>query len=79
MDVYAYIAHLLKLDEVEFTRNRLSDMARTGGSTVNYVIGMEGIGLIQKIEQKSGSIVYRIRDPKVVFALKHRIELSRPS
>ncbi|WP_368416918.1 P-loop ATPase, Sll1717 family [Falsiroseomonas sp.] len=79
MDVYAYITHLLKLDGVEFTRNKLNDMAQTGGSTANYVTGMEGIGLIQKIEQISGSSVYRIRDPKVVFALNHRIELSRPS
>ncbi len=77
MDIYSYIAHLLKLEEVDFTRNRLNEKAGTGGSTVNYVIGMENIGLIVKTEQKGGSIVYRIRDPKVVYAMRNKIDIAR--
>jgi len=77
MDFYSYTAHLLKLNNSIFTRNQLSDKAGTGGSTQNYVTGMERIGLIVKIGQESGVISYRIKDPKVVYALENNIKIER--
>lgn len=77
MDIYAYIKHLSKLDDAEFTRNQLNSAAGTGSSTQNYVVGMEGIGLVERCGQQSGNIVYRIRDPKVVFAIKNNVDITR--
>ncbi|MFM1653543.1 P-loop ATPase, Sll1717 family [Brevibacillus sp. B_LB10_24] len=71
MDFYSYTAHLLKLDSPVFTRNQLNEKAKTGGSTQNYVIGMERIGLIEKTTQNGGVIYYRVKDPKVVYAQQH--------
>lgn len=78
MDVYAYIRHLLKLDDPKFTRNQLSDRAGTGSSTLNYTVGMENLGLIEKDVTEKGANLYNIRDPKVVFALKNQIEIRKP-
>lgn len=77
MDVYAYMKHLLKLESEDFTRNQLNERAGTGGSTQNYVSGMESIGLVERTGQELGSATFRIRDPKVVHALKRGIELLR--
>ena len=78
MDVYSYIKHLLKLDEYEFTKNKFSEMAGTGGSTNNYVIAMENMGLIKKTGEKSsqGGVIYMIKDPKVRYALENDIEID---
>ncbi|MBL0745017.1 P-loop ATPase, Sll1717 family [Chryseolinea lacunae] len=70
MDIYSYAAHLLKLETEEFTKNHLSEKAGTGGSTTNYVVGMERIGLIENVRQEKGNAIYRIKDPKVVFCQK---------
>ena len=78
MDVYGYIKHLLKLTSIEFTKNQLNDCAKTGSSTSNYVVGMEHIGLVSNTQKKhNGGVIYRINDPKVVYAIENGIEISR--
>lgn len=78
MDVYSYIKHLLKLKTETFTKNQLNDMAKTGGSTSNYVVGMEKIGLIVNTNEKEkGGVIYRINDPKVVYAMKNGLDISK--
>lgn len=79
MDVYSYIKHLLKLKADIFTKNQLNDMAKTGGSTSNYVVGMEKIGLvINTNEKEKGGVLYRINDPKVVYAMRNGLDISKP-
>ncbi len=79
MDIYSYIKHLLKVKEEKFTKNQLSLAANTGSSTNNYVVGMENIGLIANTgEKSSGGVLYRICDPKVVYAIKNSIDITRP-
>ena len=76
MDVYAYIKHLLKLNSVTFTKNQLNNSAGTGSSTQNYVTAMESMGLIERLAANvSGATEYKIRDPKVIYALNNQIEL----
>lgn len=78
MDIYSYIKHLQKLDGITFTKNKLNDAAGTGGSTQNYVTGMERIGLIQKIDEKiNGGVVYKIKDPKVQYAIQNNITIQK--
>ncbi len=78
-DVYAYIKHLLKLDEVRFTKTKLSTMAGTGGKTNNFVVAMENMGLIIKTRDKlaGGFLIYEIKDPKVKYALKNNIDIAK--
>lgn len=78
MDVYSYIAHLQKLNTESFTRNQLNERAGTGSSTNGYVYNMEKMGLVKNIGQVSGNVVYRIADPKVVYAMKNGIKIERP-
>ena len=77
MDIYSYSAHLLKLDKEEFTKDRLNQLAGTGSSTTNYVTNMEKIGLVENIRQERGAAIYRIKDPKIVFALKNKIDITK--
>ena len=79
LDVYSYVAHLGKLSDFKFTINGLSTKAGTGSSTSNYVVGMEGIGLIRKCEEKgpNGATLYEVKDPKVRFAISSRIDIRR--
>lgn len=79
LDVYSYIAHLRKLSSCEFTINSLSAAAGTGSSTTNYVVGMEGIGLIRRCEGKgpNGATLYEVKDPKVRLAIANRIDIRR--
>lgn len=81
MDVYSYVAHLLKLSTSSFTKNQMSEQARTGSSTNNYVVAMENMGLIEKSNEKGegGAVVYLVRDPKVVFARENGIAIQRIS
>lgn len=78
MDIYSYIKHLLKLDSNTFTKNKLNDMAGTGGSTNNYVVSMENMGLIRRTGEKTsqGGLEYEIRDPKVRYARENGIDIS---
>jgi hypothetical protein len=78
MDVYSYIKHLMKLDSDSFTKSKLNEMATTGGSTNNYVIAMENMGLIKKSGEKyrQGAVVYIIKDPKIRYARANSIEIS---
>ena len=78
MDIYSYIKHLLKLDSNIFTKNKLNDMAGTGGSTNNYVVAMENMGLIRRTGGKTpqGGLEYEIRDPKVRYARENGIDIS---
>jgi len=77
MDIYSYAAHLLKLNEAEFTKNQLNEKAGTGGSTNNYVVGMEKIGLIENARQEHGTTIYKIKDPKIIYCQKHKLELKK--
>lgn len=77
MDIYSYSAHLFKLDDIEFTKNRLNEKAQTGGSTNNYVVNMEKIGLVEKIRAERGNAIYKIKDPKIIYALRNKIEIRQ--
>lgn len=78
MDVYSYIKHLQKLPSETFTKNQLNELAKTGSSTSNYVVGMEAIGLVVNTKEKlNAGVVYRINDPKVVYAIKNGLDISR--
>ena len=79
MDVYSFAAHLLKLDNPEFSKNKLNEMAGIGSSIHNYVIGMERIGLIKNIGQDKGFVSYKIKDPKIIYCLKNNLELKKKS
>lgn len=78
-DVYSYIKHLLSLDDTdEFTNEELKKCANTGGSTTNYITQMMTIGLVSKTSKKrsGGAVIYRINDPKVVYAIMNNIEIE---
>lgn len=78
-DVYSYITYLLRLPRVtEFTNAELRDAASTGGSTTNYITGMMSIGLVKKTDRKrtGGAVIYRISDPKVLYAIFHEIDIQ---
>jgi len=75
MDIYSYYAHLLKVGESTFSKNMLSEKAKTGSSTSNYVAGMERIGLIERIHQERGEIFYRIKDKKIIYALNNKLDI----
>jgi len=77
MDVYSYYNHLSKLEEKEFTKSKLNTVANIGGSINNYVIGMERIGLIERKRQEKGAVIYAIKDPKLVYAMKNNLELRK--
>lgn len=77
MDIYSYARHLLKLESEVFTKNQLNEKAQTGSSTNNYVVGMEKIGLIGLDSQQGGVAYYKIRDQKIVYALKNGLEIWR--
>ena len=77
MDIYAFAAHLLKLDSPEFSKNQLNEKAGIGSSIHNYVVGMERIGLIENIGQEKGYVSYRIKDPKIVYCLENNLELKK--
>ena len=77
MDIYAYAAHLLKLDSPEFSKNRLNETAGIGSSIHNYVVGMERIGLIRNIGQEKGYVSYEIIDPKIVYCLENNLKLTK--
>jgi hypothetical protein len=77
-DVYSYINYLLKLEDTdEFTNNELREAASTGGSTTNYITGMMNIGLVIKTDNKraGGAIIYKIKDPKVSYAIFNDIDI----
>ena len=77
MDIYLYAKHLLKLESEIFTKNQLNDRAQTGSSTNNYVMSMERIGLIGVDNQAGGVVYYKIKDQKVIYALRNGLEIKR--
>lgn len=77
MDIYSYSKHLLKLESDVFTKNQLNERAQTGSSTNNYVVGMEKIGLIGLDSQQGGVAYYKIKDQKIVYALKNGLDIRR--
>jgi hypothetical protein len=77
MDIYSYAKYLLKLDSEIFTKNQLNEKANIGSSISNYVIGMERIGLIRLENQQGGVTYFKIKDPKIIYALKNEFELRR--
>lgn len=78
MDVYKYIKHLQKLDDTRFTKDKLNTVAGTGGSTNNYVVAMENMGLIRNTNEKAqgGAVVYEIADPKVRYAMQNGLQIA---
>lgn len=78
MDVYKYIKHLQKLDDTRFTKDKLNTLAGTGGSTNNYVVAMENMGLIRNTKEKAqgGAVMYEIADPKVRFAMQNGLQIA---
>jgi uncharacterized protein (DUF2249 family) len=78
MDVYKYIKHLQRLDSVKFTKDKLNTLAGTGGSTNNYVVAMENMGLIRNTSEKAqgGAVIYEINDPKVRYAMQYGIQIE---
>lgn len=78
MDIYSYIKYLLKLCGPTFTKNQLNEAAKIGSSLHNYVVGMESIGLIVNTNEKiNGGVVYKINDPKVVYAIENNLDISK--
>lgn len=78
MDIYRYINHLLKLPDAEFTANQLNFCAGTGSSTNNFIGSMQALGLIVRTDSKVGTgIVYRINDPKVIYAIRMGLRIAR--
>ena len=77
MDVYSYASHLLKLDTIEFSKNKLNESAGIGSSIHNYVVAMERIGLIQNVGQDKGYVTYKINDPKIIYCLRNGYELKK--
>lgn len=75
MDIYSYYSHLRKVGSEDFSKTRFNDLAGTGSSTSNYLIGMERIGLIEKLRQERGDLIFRIRDSKIVYAINRGIDL----
>lgn len=78
MDVYKYIKHLTKLDNIQFTKDKLNVLAGTGSSTSNYVIAMENMGLIKNTHEKGhgGGVIYEIADPKIVHAMQQNLPIG---
>lgn len=77
MDIYSYVRHLLKLDKPIFTKNQYSEKTGIGGgSTTNYVTGMERIGLIERHSQESGAVHYKVKDPKIAYAIENKVEIK---
>lgn len=77
-DVYSYIALLLFLDNTEeFTNEELRNAATTGGSVTNYITNMQTIGLVEKTDKKrpGGAVIYKIIDPKVIYAIYNNVEI----
>ena len=77
MDIYSYSKHLLKLDSEIFTKNQLNEKAQTGSSTNNYVVSMERIGLVGVDSQQGGVVYYKIKDRKIAYALRNRLEIRK--
>ena len=77
MDVYSYASHLLKLDSIEFSKNKLNESTGIGSSIHNYVVSMEKIGLIQNVGQDKGYVTYKIKDPKIIYCLRNGYELKK--
>ena len=78
MDIYSYIKYLLKLSGPTFIKNQLNEAANIGSSIHNYVVGMESIGLVTNTNEKyNGGVIYRISDPKVVYAIENRLDISK--
>lgn len=78
-DIYSYIKYLSSLNNTdEFTNDELRSCANTGGSTTNYITGMMNIGLVKKTDLKraGGSVIYKIIDPKITYAIYHHIEIA---
>jgi energy-coupling factor transporter ATP-binding protein EcfA2 len=77
MDIYSFASHLLKLDNPEFSKNKLNEKAGIGSSIHNYVVSMERIGLIENIGQDKGYVTYKIKDPKIIYCLENNLEIKK--
>ena len=69
---------MLFLDNTEeFTNEELRNAATTGGSVTNYITNMQTIGLVEKTDKKrpGGAVIYKIIDPKVIYAIYNNVEI----
>jgi hypothetical protein len=46
-------------------------------STNNYVTSMGKIGLIENIRQEKGVAIYKIKDAKIIYALKNKFDIRK--
>ncbi|MBN2352620.1 MAG: hypothetical protein JXD23_08650 [Spirochaetales bacterium] len=50
--------------------------AFNSGRTI-IITGMERIGLIENVHKRKGNILYRIKDPKIVYAVEKQLEIKK--
>lgn len=80
LDVYSFIRHLLRLGQIEFTRNAFKEATGvSGGSVSNYLRQMQRMGLITDFDRDGTHRVYRITDPKVEYAITHGVNIAKLS
>lgn len=76
LDVYSYIRLLLRVGSAEFTRTQFRDATGvSGGSASNYLWAMQTMGLIANAGREGTRQIYRVVDPKVVFAIEERVDI----
>ncbi|WP_155295347.1 P-loop ATPase, Sll1717 family [Chromobacterium violaceum] len=77
MDVYSYIALLGKLNKHEFTINSLKTSSGAGSGATNYVTKMQSMGLIFSSGKDGKSNKYKVRDPKIIYAIDNKIQIRK--
>jgi len=78
MDIYSYIELLLELDDVIFSKKNFKNKAKVAMSTAqNYISNMEKIGLVILHSNNGDSSKYKIKDPKIIFALENNLKIFR--
>lgn len=78
MDIYSYIELLLELEDAIFSKKNFKNKAKVAMSTAqNYISNMEKIGLVSLHSNNGDSSKYKIKDPKVIFALENNLKIFR--
>ncbi|MFN7100927.1 MAG: hypothetical protein ACK4M4_11205, partial [Flavobacterium sp.] len=76
--IYSYIELLLELDDVIFSKKNFKNKAKVAMSTAqNYISNMEKIGLVILHSNNGDSSKYKIKDPKIIFALENNLKIFR--
>ena len=80
LDIYSYTQHLLRVEQTQFTSTKFKEATGvSGGSVNNYIAGMLRIGLISEENREGTQRVYQVADPKVIHAIKHRLNIRKRS